>query len=79
MIAKCHPVTPPIYDSKSNCSISLRGIGSCFDLNERTPSGISAPIQNLLERLPAMASDKGYFRKSFSVLFMDSFIFKEPS
>jgi hypothetical protein len=25
MIAKCHPVTPPIYESKSNCSISLRG------------------------------------------------------
>jgi hypothetical protein len=67
MIAKCHPVTPPIYDNTINCSISLRDIGLCFDLNERTPSGISAPIQNLLARLPAIASASGNFKKSFSV------------
>jgi hypothetical protein len=79
MIAKCHHVTPPIYESKSNCSISLRGRGSCFDLNERTPSGISAPKQNLLARLPAMASDKGNFKKSFSVFFRSLFIFNEHS
>jgi hypothetical protein len=76
MIAKCQPVTPPIYESKSNCSISLRGRGSCFDLNESTPSGISAPTQNLLARLPAIASDRGNFRNSFSVPFRASFIFR---
>jgi hypothetical protein len=51
------------------------GRGSYFDLNARTPSGISAPIQNLLERLPAIASIKGNFNSSFNVSLRD--VFKE--
>jgi hypothetical protein len=36
-------------------------------------------MQNLLERLPAMASINGNFNKSFSVSFRASFIFEEFS
>jgi hypothetical protein len=50
-----------------------------LDLDERTPLGISASTQNLLARLPAIASDRGNFRNSFSVPFRASFIFKELS
>ncbi|MDW0269673.1 MAG: hypothetical protein QN860_09620 [Nitrososphaeraceae archaeon] len=45
-------------------------------MNARGPSGISAPKQNLLARLPAMASINGNFNRSFSVSFNDS-VFKE--
>jgi hypothetical protein len=50
-----------------------------FDLNGRTPSGISAPHKKLLARLPAMASDIGNFKKSFNAFFRESFIFRELS
>ena len=65
--SKMPSVTPPIVDSTSNCSSSVRDTGSCFDLYERTPSGISAPKQNLLERRPPIASIRGKVSKSFNV------------
>ena len=53
--------------------------GLCFDLKANTPSEISAPMQNLLERLPAIASINGNFNKSFSVPFRAWPIFTESS
>jgi hypothetical protein len=60
----------------SNCSISLRGKGLCFDLNARTRSEISAPIRNLVERFAAIASMNGNFNKSFNVSLRDLFCFQ---
>jgi hypothetical protein len=42
------------------------GMGLCVDLKARTPSGIYAPMQNRLDRLPIRASIKGNFSSSSS-------------
>ena len=43
------------------CPLDFASMSFSFHLKAKTPSRISAPIQNLLERLPAMASINGYF------------------
>jgi hypothetical protein len=47
-------LTVAFDDPLRNIDLSLNGIGLCLDLKASTPSGISEPKQNLLDRVPKL-------------------------